>query len=95
MRNYHPVVGILLKLFGITKESIKPLREQLLAYRENTDELKDVLIKHNITSEIIFQKALAKYFELEYRDNFDDIKILKEFTEFIPIRYAKNILSSP
>ena len=95
MNNFHPVVGILLKLFGITQESIKPLREQLIAYQEDTDGLKEVLIKHNITSEVIFQKALAKYFELEYRDNFDDIKILKEFTEFIPIRYAKKYTFFP
>jgi len=95
MNNFHPVVGILLKLFGITKESIQPLREQLIAYREDTDGLKEVLIKHNITSEVIFQKALAKYFELEYRDNFDDIKILKEYTEFIPIRYAKKYTFFP
>ncbi len=89
MDNFHPVVKILFNSFGITEESIKPLREQLLAYSEDIDGLKEVFIKHNITDEIVFQKALAKYFELEYRDNFDDIKVLKEFTEFIPIRYAK------
>ena len=83
MKNYHPVVGILLQRFGITQESIKPLREQLIAYREDSNGLKEMLIKHNITSEVVFQKAIAKYLELEYRDNFDDIKILKEFTEFI------------
>ena len=59
MDNFHPVVEILLDSFGIAQESMKPLREQLLAYREDTDGLKETLIKHNITSEVVFQKALA------------------------------------
>ena len=89
MENFHPVVEILLKQFDITHDSIKPLREQLLAYKDDTDGLKEVLIKHNILNEVKFQKALAQYFELEYRDNFDDVQVLREYTEFIPIRYAK------
>ena len=95
MNDYHPVVKILLKSFGTKKESLHPLHEQLLAYRENTDELKEVLIKHNITSEITFQKALATYFELDFRDNFDEVSVVKEFTEIIPIRYAKKYFFFP
>ena len=89
MNQYHPIVEILSKNFGVTEKSIVPIHEQLLAYREDTNGLKEILIKHNVTNEIIFQKALAKYFELEYRENFDEIQSLKEFTEIIPIRYAK------
>tara|TARA_B100000700_G_scaffold329899_1_gene453524 strand:- start:1630 stop:3345 length:1716 start_codon:yes stop_codon:yes gene_type:complete len=89
MDQYHPIVRILLEDFEITKESIRPLHEQLIANREDTNGLKEMLIKHNVTSEVIFQKALAKYFELEYQDSFDEFKALKEFTELIPIRYAK------
>ena len=89
MYTYHPVVEILVERFGTSPESLKPLHEQLLAYRESTEGLKEALLKHNVTSESTFQQAMASYFELEYRENFDDIPVVREYTELIPIRYAK------
>ena len=72
MYTYHPIVEILVDRFGTAPESLEPLHEQLLAYRESTDGLKEALLKHNVTSETTFQQAMASYFELEYRENFDD-----------------------
>ena len=95
MNNYHPVVEILVKSFGTSPESLEPLHEQMLAYRENTEGLKEALLKHKVTSEAAFQQALASYYELDYRDNFDDIAVVREFTEFIPIRYAKKNVFFP
>ena len=95
MSTYHPVVEILVKSFGTSPESLEPLHEQMLAYRENTEGLKEALLKHKVTSEAAFQKALASYYELDYRENFDDIAVVREFTEFIPIRYAKKNVFFP
>ncbi len=95
MNTYHPVVEILVKSFGTSPESLEPLHEQMLAYRENTEGLKEVLLKHKVTSEAAFQQALASYYELDYRENFDDIAVVREFTEFIPIRYAKKNVFFP
>ena len=95
MYTYHPVVDILVKSFGTTPESLEPLHEQLLAYRENTEGLKEAMLKHKITGESEFQQALAVYYELEYRDNFNDVPVVREFTEFIPIRYAKKNIFFP
>ena len=95
MYTYHPVVEILVKSFGTTPESLEPLHEQLLAYRENTEGLKEAVLKHKITGESEFQQALAVYYELEYRDNFNDVPVVREFTEFIPIRYAKKNIFFP
>ena len=95
MYTYHPVVEILVKSFGTTPESLEPLHEQLLAYRENTEGLKEAMLKHKITGESEFQQALAVYYELEYRDNFNDFPVVREFTEFIPIRYAKKNIFFP
>ena len=95
MYTYHPVVEILVKSFGTTPQSLEPLHEQLLAYRENTEGLKEAMLKHKITSESEFQQALAVYYELEYRDNFNDVPVVREFTEFIPIRYAKKNIFFP
>ena len=95
MNTYHPVVEILVKSFGTSPESLEPLHEQMLAYRENTVGLKEVLLKHKVTSEAAFQQALASYYELDYRENFDDIAVVREFTEFIPIRYAKKNVFFP
>jgi general secretion pathway protein E len=48
-----------------------------------------------VTSETAFQQAMASYFELEYRENFDDIPVVREYTELIPIRYAKKNIFFP
>ena len=95
MYTYHPVVEILVKSFGTTPQSLEPLHEQLLAYRENTQGLKEAMLKHKVTDESEFQQALAVYYELEYRDNFNDVPVVREFTEFIPIRYAKKNIFFP
>ena len=95
MNTYHPVVEILVKSFGTSPESLEPLHEQMLAYRENTEGLKEALLKHKVTSEAAFQQALASYYELDYRENFDDIVVVREFAEFIPIRYAKKNVFFP
>ena len=95
MYTYHPVVEILVKNFGATPQSLEPLHEQLLAYRENTQGLKEAMLKHKVTDESEFQQALAAYYELEYRDNFNDVPVVREFTEFIPIRYAKKNIFFP
>ena len=95
MYTYHPVVEILVKSFGTTPQSLEPLHEQLLAYRENTEGLKEAMLKHKVTGESEFQQALAAYYELEYRDNFNDVPVVREFTEFIPIRYAKKKIFFP
>jgi len=95
MYTYHPVVEILVKNFGTTPQSLEPLHEQLLAYRENTEGLKEAMLKHKVTGESEFQQALAAYYELEYRDNFKDVPVVREFTEFIPIRYAKKNIFVP
>jgi len=95
MYTYHPVVEILVKSFGTTPQSLEPLHEQLLAYRENTEGLKEAMLKHKVTGESEFQQALAAYYELEYRDNFNNVPVVREFTEFIPIRYAKKNIFFP
>ena len=95
MNNYHPVVEILVERYGMSPDSLEPLHEQMLAYRENTDGVKEALIKHKVTSEAVFQQALASYYELEYRENFNDFPVVREFTEFIPIRYAKRNIFFP
>ncbi|MBC8257998.1 MAG: type II secretion system ATPase GspE [SAR324 cluster bacterium] len=95
MYTYHPVVEILVKDYGTTPESLEPLHEQLLAYRENTEGLKEALLKHKVTSETQFQQALASYYDLEYREDFNDTPVVREFTDFIPIRYAKKNIFFP
>tara|TARA_Y100001949_G_scaffold30966_1_gene24093 strand:+ start:351 stop:2063 length:1713 start_codon:yes stop_codon:yes gene_type:complete len=95
MDNYHPVVEILVERYGTSADTLEPLHEQMLAYRENTDGLKEVFLKHKVTSEAVFQQALASYYELEYRENFNDSPVVREFTQFIPIRYAKKNIFFP
>ena len=57
MDNYLPVGEILEERYGTSPDTLEPLHEQMLAYRENTDGLKEVFLKHKVTSEAIFQQA--------------------------------------
>ena len=57
MNNYHPVVEILVERYATSPDTLEPLHEQMLAYRENTDGLKEVFLKHEVTSEEVFQQA--------------------------------------
>lgn len=92
---YHPVVNILIHQFNLPAEELQPLHEQLLEKQADLMELKAVLLKHKIIKEPLYQKALAHFYDLEYRSDFNDLSGLEDFTEHIPIRYAKKFMFFP
>ncbi len=95
MSEFHPVVKILVEQFGVAADAFLPHKEQLIASRMDLMALKKVLLKHKIVEDTVYQKALAQFYELEYRDHFEDIENLEQFTEIIPIRYAKKFMFFP
>ncbi|MDP6728573.1 MAG: ATPase, T2SS/T4P/T4SS family, partial [SAR324 cluster bacterium] len=57
--------------------------------------LKELLIKYKLTSETLYQQALAAYYDLEYQETIEEAPAAKEFTSMIPIRYAKRFMFFP
>ena len=44
---------------------------------------------------MVYQHALAEYYDLEFQENIDEAPAAKEFTSMIPIRYAKRFMFFP
>ena len=92
---YHPVVEVLVSQFKVDADGLENLHEQLLAYRRDLKKLKELLLKYKLTSELVYQQALAEYYDLEFQENIDEAPAAKEFTSMIPIRYAKRFMFFP
>ena len=92
---YHPVVEVLVNRFEVDATGLENLHEQLLAYRRDLKKLKELLLKYKLTSELVYQQALAEYYDLEFQENIDEAPAAKEFTSMIPIRYAKRFMFFP
>jgi len=92
---YHPVIKVLVSRFEIDSAGLENLHEQLLAYRRDLKKLKELLLKYKLTNELVYQQALAEYYDLEFQENIDEAPAAKEFTSMIPIRYAKRFMFFP
>ena len=65
---YHPVVEVLVSRFEVDAAGLENLHEQLLAYRRDLKKLKELLLKYKLTNELVYQQALAEYYDLEFQD---------------------------
>ena len=92
---YHPVIEVLVSRFEVDAAGLENLHEQLLAYRRDLKKLKELLLKYKLTNELVYQQALAEYYDLEFQENIDEAPAAKEFTSMIPIRYAKRFMFFP
>ncbi|MBF0276519.1 MAG: Flp pilus assembly complex ATPase component TadA [SAR324 cluster bacterium] len=93
--NYHPVVNILIDQLNVSDEAFAPYHEQLLENRMDLMALKEVLLRYKVVKEPIYQEAIARFYELEYRNRFADLNGMESFTGLIPIRYAKKFMFFP
>ena len=92
---YHPIIKVLVSQFDMDSTGLENLHEQLLGYRHEQKKLKELLIKYKLTSETLYQQALAAYYDLEYQETIEEAPAAKEFTSMIPIRYAKRFMFFP
>ena len=95
LEDYHPVIEVLVSRFEVDAAGLENLHEQLLAYRRDLKKLKELLLKYKLTNELVYQQALAEYYDLEFQENIDEAPAAKEFTSMIPIRYAKRFMFFP
>ncbi len=93
--DYHPVIDILVRHFKVTSEALVPYQEQLFEKRNDVTALKEVLLKYKVVKESLFQEAVARFYDVEYRERFDDLNGIESFTKAIPIRYAKKFMFFP
>ena len=92
---YHPIIKVLVSQFDMDSTGLENFHEQLLGYRHEPKKLKELLIKYKLTSETLYQQALAAYYDLEYQETIEEAPAAKEFTSMIPIRYAKRFMFFP
>ena len=92
---YHPIIKVLVSQFDMDSTGLENLHEQLLGYRHEPKKLKELLIKYKLTSETLYQQALAAYYDLEYQETIEEAPAAKEFPSMIPIRYAKRFMFFP
>ncbi len=95
MSDFHPIVNILVDDFNVSENALSQYKESLVAKRMDAMAIKEILLKHKIVKDDIFQRAVAQFYELEYRGDFHTVDDLHEFTEVIPIRYAKKFMFFP
>ena len=91
MSAYHPVIEVLQSRKAILPEQLEALHEQLLATRDDTIQLKELLLRHKVATESEYLHALADHLDLDFRESFEEVSINPEFTQHIPIRYAKRL----
>lgn len=100
MQHRHPFLDLVISDFGVSPQLVEQHKEQLHWQGANPVALKEKLLKLKITNEINFQKALARYYDLEFVEDLSRVGVedgfkLGHFTEVIPIRYAKKFMFFP
>lgn len=97
MESLHPILRILVNEFGLNSSELAPFRAQFENLHLSAVEVKILLLKYKITTEILFQQALARFYGIAFQDDFSSINPveLSAFTTLIPIRYAKKHLFFP
>ena len=85
------VAQILTTDFGVVSEKLEQLQAEMPA-SIRWEDWKNAAIKQKLTTETVLQQALARYYELEYRDDFDVPQLPEGFTDKVSIRHLKNFV---
>ena len=85
----HPLLGILDDLFQVPTEVLKVLNADLHGGSEDFNLLRQSLVTQKVVTQEIFQQAMALYFGMDFMPGLEDAELSPEFTQNIPIRYAK------
>jgi general secretion pathway protein E len=92
--SFQPIVNILSQQFQIPIERLQDLHTTLEA-QHDWEAWKGALIKQKVASESQLQQALARYYDLEYCDEFLDVELPERFTENVLIKHLKNGMCCP
>ena len=88
------VAQILTTDFGVVSEKLEQLQAEMTA-STRWEDWKNAAIKQKLTTETVLQQALARYYELEYRDDFDVPQLPEGFADKVSIRHLKNFVFCP
>ena len=81
--------------FHVSADALKPVLDVPPAKRENPADIRHLLIQHRVVPPDLYQQAVARLYDLEYRPRLDDAEMQQEFTRLIPIQYAKKFMIFP
>ncbi|MDH4248419.1 MAG: ATPase, T2SS/T4P/T4SS family, partial [Deltaproteobacteria bacterium] len=91
----HPLLSLLAQEFKVSVDRLIPYDTPAGTPGPGLAVLREGLVHGRLVPSEVFQQAVAKFYGLEYRMNLDDAELLQEFTERIPIRYAKKFMFYP
>jgi general secretion pathway protein E len=85
----HPLLQILYDVFHTPREVLVAADAGMPRGPEAVTRLRETLVGQKVVTPETFQQAVALLFELDYQPQLDDVGLAPEFTQAIPIRYAK------
>jgi len=85
----HPLLQILYDVFHTPREVLVAADAGMPRGPEAVTRLRETLVGQKVVTPETFQQAVALLFELDYQPQLDDAGLAPEFTQAIPIRYAK------
>ena len=85
----HPLLQILDDIFHVPHNVLATLNDGLPGGAEDFALLRQNLIGQKVVTQDVFQQALALLFEMDFMPGLDNAELSHEFTQQIPIRYAK------
>jgi general secretion pathway protein E len=85
----HPLLQVLDDVFRVPRDVLVAADAGLPRGPEAVGRLRQTLVGQKIVTPEVFQQAVALLFELDYSPQLDDAELSPEFTQVIPIRYAK------
>ncbi|HKI99670.1 MAG TPA: ATPase, T2SS/T4P/T4SS family [bacterium] len=91
----HPLLQILDDVFHVPRNMLIAASAGLPPGPEAVSELRKMLVSQKIVTPEVFQQAAALLFELDFYPQLDDAELLGEFTQVVPIRYAKKFNCFP
>ncbi|MBI3993645.1 MAG: Flp pilus assembly complex ATPase component TadA [Candidatus Lambdaproteobacteria bacterium] len=91
----HPLIRLLMEDFHVSPEALGPLEETLASGRGTPAAIRQVLTQHRVLPPDLFQQALARLYNLDFRPHLDDAEMHQDFTRLIPIQYAKKFMLFP
>ncbi len=85
----HPLLQILDDVFHVPRDVLVVADAGLPRRLEAVGLLRQTLVSQKVVTPDVFQQAVALLFDLDFYPQLDDAKLLPEFTQAVPIRYAK------
>ncbi len=88
------LLNLLVDKYTVDHAKINPQRQELESQRDLT-ELKELLVNSKALTDDTFQRAVSEFFQLDYLPSLSATEFTNDFSNKIPLRYAKRYMFFP